>query len=117
MTHEEIATMIAGIGLPYAYHHFEPGEAVDPPFICFLYPARNDFVADGKNYVKITELDVELYTDEPDFTLEASVEDALDAADLVYTIEGPTYIDSERMYMTTFSTSVILDDSISEVTP
>lgn len=115
MTHNEIATMIAGIGLPYAYHEFTPQEAVPPPFICFLYPSRDDFLADGKNYAKIQQLTIELYTDDPDFALEARVEDALSDADLVYAVQGPTYIDSEKMYMTTYDTSVLLDDDPPEV--
>jgi len=111
VTHEEIATMIAGIGLPYAYHHFEPAEAVDPPFICFLYLGRIDFRADGTNYTKITNLRIELYVDEPDFEKETAVEDALAAAGMVYEAEGPTYIESEKMYMTTYDTSILLDQS------
>lgn len=111
MTHEKIATMIAGIGLPYAYHHFEPAEAVDPPFICFLYPGRVDFLADGTNYQKIVNLRIELYVDEPDFEKETAIENALAAAGMVYEAEGPVYIESEKMYMTIYSTSILLEAS------
>ena len=103
--------MIAGIGLPNAYDHFEKEEAVDPPFICFLYPGRSDFYADGTNYVKITELRIELYTDNKDFDLEEAVEAALENADIGYSKLGPTYISSERMYVTTYEMSVMLDSS------
>ena len=114
MTHEQIATVIAGIGLPYAYSHFEPGEVPDLPYICFIYPGRADFHADGVNYAKITNLNIELYTNEPDFDLEARVEAALDAAGLVYDITDATYIDSEQMYETLYQTSVLLDRSVAE---
>ena len=54
---------------------------------------------------------MELYTDEPDFTLEAAVESALTGAGLVYTRSGPEYIQNERMYQTTYETSVVLTEA------
>ena len=112
MTRAEIATMIAGVGLPFAYDHFKKEEApAGPPFICFLYPENGDFIADDINYQRITGLTVELYTDDPDFTKEAAVEAALNGAGLVYAKSGPEYIQSERMYMTTYETSVVLTEA------
>ena len=112
MTRAEIATMIAGVGLPYAYDHFTDNDAPGgPPFICFLYTTANDFKADDTNYQPITELVIELYTDEPDFTKEAAVETALNGAGLVYGKDGPSYIDGEKMYQTTYATAVLLTDA------
>ena len=112
MTRSEIATMIAGVGLPYAYDHFEADEHPEgPPFICFLYPDSDDFVADGRNYQGITELRIELYTDAPDFALEAALEAAMTAAGLVYGRIGPTFIESERMYQTTYETEALLTEA------
>ena len=110
MTHQEIATMIAGIGLPNAYYQFSEDTAVPPPFICFYFTGDNDVIADNSNYQKIDELTVELYTDEKDFNLEAQVEDALNAAGLVYS-RDETYIDSEQMHMTTYYTDVVITAS------
>ena len=106
MTRAEIAAMIAGVGLPYAYDHFD--EVTLPPRICFLYPDSADFMADGANYQGITDLTIELYTDAPDFAHEAAIEAALGAAGLAYARTGPEYIREERMYMTTYDTSVLL---------
>ena len=104
--------MIAGVGLPNAYDHFKKEESPGgPPFICFLYTDDNDFKADDTNYQRITGLTVELYTDEPDFTKEAAVEAALTGAGLVYARSGPEYIQSERMYQTTYETSVVLTEA------
>ena len=112
MTRAEIATMIAGVGLPNAYDHFKKEESPGgPPFICFMYTDDDDFVADDINYQRITGLTVELYTDDPDFTQEAAVEAALNGAGLVYAKSGPEYIQSERMYMTTYETSVVLTEA------
>lgn len=110
MTRTEIAQMIAGIGLPYAYDHFSDADGAHPqgpPFICFLYPNSNDLFADNINYAQITALTIELYTDEVDFALEGAVEAALTAAELPYA-KYQTYIDSERMYQTSYNTEVYL---------
>ena len=110
MTRDEIAAMLAGVGLPTAYDHFTEAEAPGaPPFICFLYPNRNDFAADDNVYAKITALRVELYTDDPTPALEESLEAALEAKGLIYDKEGPGYIDGEKMYMTAYDTDVLLE--------
>lgn len=108
MTYKEIAQLIDGIGYPYAYYQFEKETAKEPPFICFFYPGRDDFLADDTNYAQITELVIELYTDNKDFAAEAAVESALEAAEIVYE-KDETYIESERMYMITYTTEVLIN--------
>ena len=77
MTLLEINTMVASFGLPYAYHHFTEKTAQEPPFIVFFYPSINDLYADGINYQRISELDIELYTSNKDFAKEEMIESAL----------------------------------------
>lgn len=111
MTRKEIASTIAGIGLPFAYDHFSDMDGAHPqgpPFICFLYPSRDDFMADDTNYVKITDLVIELYTDQVDFGLEDTVEAALTASGLVYS-KDQIYLDGERMYQTTYTSEVCIN--------
>lgn len=100
--------MIAGIGLPYAYDHFSEEEAPEaPPFICFLYPDRVDFIADNINYQPITRLVIELYSDNVDFDHEAEIEAALTSAELPFTCSRE-WLEDEKMYMTTYDTEVSL---------
>lgn len=108
MTTAQVATMIESIGLDYAYYQFDEGCGQEPPFIVFYYPDDNDFIADGRNYVKKCRLIIELYTDNKDFTTEAAVEAVLTANGFVYS-RSETYIDSERMYEVIFQTEVIID--------
>lgn len=108
MTTAQVATMIESIGLDYAYYQFDEGCGQEPPFIVFYYPDDNDFIADGRNYVKKRRLIIELYTDNKDFTTEAAVEAVLTANGFVYS-RSETYIDSERMYEVIFQTEVIID--------
>ena len=110
MTTQEVSQMIASIGVPYAYYQFSKDTAKPPPFICFYFADSEDFLADNINYVKIRPLVIELYTDSKDFDLETEIEDTLAAHEVVYTKEE-TAIDSERMYMVTFLTEVLLTDA------
>jgi hypothetical protein len=106
MTYEEVATMIETVGLPFAYDHFTE-TAQEPPFICFIFPESNDVIADNKNYQKIKKLQIELYTDNKDFALEHRLEGILNSYELPYT-DNEAYLDSERMYMHTYNTEVVI---------
>lgn len=109
MTYNQIATMVAGIGLPYTYHHFDEKSGQQPPFVCFFYPRSDDLMADDTNYQRINQLTVELYTDEKDFALEKQVETALNGAGLAWSKEE-FYIDEERMYLASYLTEVLIDE-------
>lgn len=108
MTPQEVNTLIASVGIPYAYHQFADDTGQEPPFICFFYGNSNDFSADDTNYTRIERLYIELYTDEKDFALEKTIETLLNANNLVFAKEQ-TYIDSEHMHETIYTTEVILE--------
>ena len=109
MTYKEVNTMIASMGLDYAYNHFPKDTEHAPPFICFLYGNSNDMLADNTNYSPIRELSIELYTDNKDFTLEATVESTLSSNELVYR-KSETYIESELMYMVVYDTEFVVTE-------
>lgn len=94
---EELLQMLHEMQIPFAYHHFAEGEAVNPPFICYLLPGSNNFSADGKVYYKINEVRIELYTDLKDLAVEQQVEDVLDEHEIFYN-KSETWIESERLY-------------------
>jgi len=97
MTHEEVVAMVAEMGLPNAYHHFAEGEAVDPPFLCFLYPNENEYGADNEVYFTTNTLDIELYTDAKDPDLEAQIETVLRKHEIFYH-KTEVWIKSEQLY-------------------
>lgn len=107
MTYPQVATMVASIGVPYAYYQFPEGTAQPTPFVCFYFDNSDDLVADNTNYQRIRPLVIELYTDNKDFALEATVESVLNRAGLVY-FRAESWIDSERMNMVSYTTSVII---------
>lgn len=113
MTYQEVKTMVASIGYPYAYFEFKDGP-VQMPFVVFYYPANQDVYADGSNYVKVEQLIIELYTSNKDFTAEAAVENVLKANNLVWTRAEKRW-ESENSYEVIFSTEVIINEQQSEI--
>ena len=109
MTHAEIKTMLASVGVPTAYYQFPEDTGQQPPFICFFYNYNNDFLADDTNYQKIEHLIVELYTDNKDFSLESAVEAALTTHGIVYT-RNEEYLGSEQMYLVVYESDVIITE-------
>ena len=94
---EELFSILGETQIPFAYDHFAEGESPDPPFICYLLPGSNNFAADGKVYYKISQVNIELYTDRKDPAVEQKLEDALDAASIFYN-KTDVWIDSDRLY-------------------
>lgn len=107
MTYQEVATMVASVGVPYAYYQFPEGTAQATPFITFYFDGSNDMYADDANYQRIRPLVIELYTDNKDFELEATVESVLNSNGLTYA-RSESWVESERMNMVAFSADVII---------
>ena len=99
---DELMEIMKETGLPFAYDHFAEGESPDPPFITFLLPGSNNFAADGKVYMKINEVHIELYTDEKNPETEALVEDVLDEHEIFYE-KTEVWIESEKLYEILYS--------------
>ena len=110
MTRQEVAHMIAGMGMPYAYYQFPHGTEQEPPFVCFFYSRSDDVYADDSNYRKIAQLNIELYTREKDFVREEALEQILNSNGLTYT-KYESYIDSERMWQVAYELQVFIDES------
>ena len=104
---EELVKMIEEMGIPFAYDHFAEGESPAPPFICYLLPGTDNFAADGRVYLKVNEVNIELYTDTKNLSVEQQVEAVLDKYGIFY--EGSeVWISSEKLYevMYTFEMEV-----------
>lgn len=99
---DELLSMMAEIPFPSAYDHFAEGEAPEPPFITYLLPGSDNFSADGQVYFKITEVHIELYTDEKNPEVEEQVEAVLDQHGIFYD-KTEVWIDSEKLYEVLYS--------------
>ena len=99
---QDLIDLIMETGIPFAYDHFVQGESPDPPFITFLLPATNNYPADGRVYLKVDVVHIELYTDEKNPEKEALVESVLDAHDIFYD-KTEVWIESEKLYEVLYS--------------
>lgn len=97
MKQTQVLEMLEETGLPVAYDHFAEGESPEPPFLLFLYPKSNNFSADGVAFKKINQLNVELYTDFKDPTIEEKLETVLDSHGFFYN-KTETWIKTEKLY-------------------
>lgn len=107
MTRNEVATMVSSIGLQWAYYSFENSQAPNYPFVVYYYTNGDDKIADNSNYVPIEALVIELYSQQVDFSTEATVEAKLKAKGIVYS-KTRTYIQSELAWQTTYESEVII---------
>ena len=99
---DKLLELMAEIDIPSAYDHFAEGESPDPPFITYLLPGSDNFAADGKVYFRITEVHIELYTDEKNPEVEAQVEAVLDEHGIFYD-KTEVWIESEKLYEVLYS--------------
>ena len=93
---------LAEIDIPSAYDHFAEGESPEPPFITYLMPRTNNFSADGRVYLRVTEVHIELYTDEKNPEVEAQVEAVLDVHEIFYD-KTEVWIETEKLYEVLYS--------------
>lgn len=108
MSYEAIATMVSGMGLPYAYFSFPENQAPNLPYIVYHYPNNNDFGADNINYVRIDQVNIELYTENKDFETESSIEAVLKENGFYYE-KTESYLRTEQMYMVLYEIQAITE--------
>ena len=99
---DKLLSIIQAMDIPYAYDHFAEGEAVDPPFLCYLLPRSDNFSADGKAYFKVNVVNIELYTDLKDLSVEQKVEAVLDEHGIFYD-RSEVWIENEKLYEVLYS--------------
>lgn len=114
MTYKEISEMIVSIGLPCSFYQFPDNTPQTPPFICWVYPNDNDFLADNTNYQKIERVQLELYTVTKSISQETAVESVLASNGIVWTREDG-FLDDEQLHMTVWRFDVVIDpDEVNE---
>ena len=116
MTYDDVTAMADETGLPNAYDHFAEGDSPEPPFLIFLFPRSDNFVADGRVYQKISELHFELYTDQKQPDVEEQVEAVLDSHGIVYD-KTEVWIAEERLYEVLYSMEVLCNEQQDQIQP
>ena len=99
---DDLVRLLEETGIPFAYDHFAEGESPDPPFICYLLPQSDNFSADGKVYLKVSSVNIELYTDSKDLAVEQTLEAVLNTHGIFYD-KTEVWIESEKLYEVLYS--------------
>lgn len=107
-TRKEIKALVESLGYNYEYYQFSKDTAVAPPFVVFFMSGSDDFLADGTNYKRAEQLNIEFYSTNKDFDAEAGIEAKLSNAGLTYYKEQ-NYIDSEAVYQTAYEMEVYIN--------
>jgi len=104
MTLQELFQELKSIGYPVAYGSF--AKPTPPPYLIYQFAYSNDFMADGHNYMEISNFQVELYTEYKDLEAEKKVQDKLKELKLPYT-KIETYLESEKLYQVVYEIQLI----------
>jgi hypothetical protein len=109
MTLAELNQALKAIGYPVAYSHFvdtPQNPAPKPPFITYREAYSNDMIADNQNYVPVSNVQIELYTDRKDPAAEAAVQNKLKELRLPYS-KTETYIEDEKLFQVIYEIQLI----------
>lgn len=96
---DELIEILKETGLPYVYSHYAQGEVPEPPYICYAISSSHPFGADGKVYASFMDVDLELYTNAPDWQTVKTILSVLDAHGIFYGVTE-TWIPEEGLYQT-----------------
>lgn len=103
MTYQELEQLLAPLGIPFRFHHWEKPPKM--PYGVYFDDYTDNFEADDIAYVVIRHVNIELYTRQRDPDLEARLENILTAEDL-YWDKDSVYVDSERYYQISYEIEV-----------
>jgi len=104
MTLQELFQELKSIGYPVSYGCF--AVPVSPPYLIYQFAYSNDFMADGVNYLEVSNFQVELYTEHKDLAAEKKVQDKLKELKLPY-MKIETYLESEKLYQVIYEIQLI----------
>lgn len=101
MTYELVKKILDELGIKYTYYEFkEPVTA--KRYIAYFENAKDRILADDKVYYYEHRFTIELYTKVVEPETEQKLIDLLEKYEVVWSADAPTYIDSEKVYMTAF---------------
>lgn len=107
MTQVELYQGLQSIELPVAYGSF--ASAPPPPFLIYQFAYSSDLMADDQNYVKISNYQVELYTDRKDPAAEKSVQDKLRSLGLPCS-KVEVWLPEEKLYQIIFGVQIMEEE-------
>lgn len=107
MTLQMIANIIESFGVPFRMDHFDDAPAC--PYCVYYFPNTDDFFADSKNYIHISPLHIEVFTDEIDLSLESTISSILSENNIPHYISRD-FLNDEKIYQITFESEVLINE-------
>lgn len=104
MTLQELFQELKSIGYPVAYGSF--AKPTPPPYLIYQFAYSNDLVADNQNYVEVSNIQVELYTEIKDLVAEQKVQAKLKELSLPYS-KLETWLEEEKLYQIIYEIQLI----------
>lgn len=104
MTLEGLYADLNTLGMPLAYHQHTG--AVSLPFLVYRFEGSEDLMADNHNYVEISDVAIELYSNKKDTASEALVEAKLKELRIPY-VKHEVWIQDEELFMTLYEVTII----------
>ncbi len=101
MTEQEFKAIVDAINIPHTYMFYPEKKAPELPYFVWYFSESDNFGADDEVYAEILVPVIELYTQTKSFTDETAVESVLTGNGFFWN-KSSTYIDSEKMLMTTY---------------
>ena len=97
MDRREIIALLKPAGLPTIYGWYKPGHEPTRPYAVLHWLYSSDFQADGINFQRVDNWQIDLITDSKSERVEQAVRDALTAAQIRFTQqetndEGADYV-------------------------
>lgn len=103
----KLVEILDSTGFEIAYSDFK--EKPKTPFIAYLLSSTSSFMADNVEYLKIGQYRIELYTDEKNEVSQRKLEQAFEANEIIYE-KDEAYIESERLFLTTYDIEWIISE-------
>lgn len=92
----------------YTYYQFAENSAPPLPYLIFYYPFTQNEGADNVVWSNVNRLNIELYTENKEFGIEAELEAVLTEHGFFYD-KSEQYIEDEKMYEVLYEMGVVID--------
>ena len=104
---EKLYPVLERMLLPFTYHSWSDDDKERPslPFICYNEAYSHNFIADGKVYLPVKHVQIELYERTRSAEVEGLVEKALDDAEIPWQ-DTVTYLDDEGCFQIIYEIEV-----------
>lgn len=108
MTLADLIAIFTSTGLPVTYYQWNEHQVPALPYLVYYFPTARPEAADNTTQAVIPSVNLELYTNEKNFEVEAMVDRALMAGGLVFS-KSEAWIESESMYQVLYQMEELID--------